>query len=287
MGILNIMELCSDLKVDPAYLMNIPELKPDSTQIAYYNSIMNRVPEPERNKYKEIYAERGKLLQRLKPTGKELLKYKFQWYMQDYLACVASIDENIGRILDYLDQKKLTNSTAVMYTSDQGFYLGENGWFDKRFAYDVSMQTPLLMRWPGQIQAGTVSNALVQNIDYAPTILGIAEVPIPTWMDGISLRSLATGKIKQLPRKYLYYHYYEFGRDHSVIPHVAVRGAEYKLIYFYTVNEWELYDLKADPQEQKNLIKSAKHQKTVAQLKNELIKLRDQYDDHEVAGELK
>jgi arylsulfatase A-like enzyme len=281
------MELCSDLKVDPAYLMDIPELKPDSAQTAYYNSIMNRVPEAERNKYKEIYSERGKLLQRLKPTGKELLKYKFQWYMQDYLACVASIDENVGRILDYLDQKKLANSTAVMYTSDQGFYLGENGWFDKRFAYDVSMQTPLLIRWPGQIKAGTVSNTMVQNIDYAPTILGIAEVTIPTWMDGISLRSLATGKLKQLPRNYLYYHYYEFGRDHTVIPHVAVRGTDYKLIYFYNVNEWEMYDLKADPQEQKNLINSAKHQKTVALLKNELNKLRDQYNDHAVAGVLK
>ena len=287
MSILSVMELSSDLKVDPAYLMDIPEYKPTADQITYYNSIINRIPETERTRYKEIYAERGKVLQNLKPKGKELLKYKFQWYMQDYLACVASIDENVGRILNYLDQKNLTNSTAVIYTSDQGFYLGENGWFDKRFAYDVSMQTPLLIRWPGQIKAGTVSNTLVQNIDYAPTILGIAGLPVPIWMDGLNLRLLATGKIQQLPRNYLYYHYYEFGRDHSVIPHIAIRGYDYKLIYFYTVNEWELYDLKADPQEQKNLIRSAKHQKTIEQLKKELNRLRDQYDDHEVAGVLK
>ena len=287
MSILKDMQLCSDLKVDPTYLSDIPEYKPDSVQIAYYNSIMNRVPEPARSRYKEIYAERGKLLQRIKPQGKELLKYKYQWFMQDYLACVASIDENVGRILDYLDQKKLTDNTAVMYTSDQGFYLGENGWFDKRFAYDVSMQTPLLMRWPAQIKAGTVNNSLVQNIDYAPTILDIAGLPVPASMDGVSLKSLVTGKQKQLSRQYLYYHYYEFGRDHTVIPHVAVRGYDYKLIYFYSVNEWELYDLKADPNEQKNLINSAKHQKTVAQLKSELNKLRDQYNDHEPAGELK
>ncbi|MFZ2907155.1 MAG: sulfatase [Cyclobacteriaceae bacterium] len=287
MSILHDMQLCSDLKVDPEYLKDIAEYKPDSTQGAYYHAIMNRIPENERIRYKEIYSERGKLLQRLKPQGKELLKYKFQWYLQDYLACVASIDENIGRILDYLDQQNLTNQTAVIYTSDQGFYMGENGWFDKRFAYDVSMQTPLLMRWPGKIKPGSVSNTMVQNIDYAPTLLDIAGQPVPSWMDGLSLKSVITGKQKQLPRKYLYYHYYEYGRDHTVIPHLAVRGYDFKLIYFYTVNEWELYDLKADPQEQKNLIQSAGHQKIVVQMKNELMKLRDQYDDHEVAGELK
>lgn len=286
MSILRDMQLCSDLKVDPAYVMDIPEYKPDSTQIAYYKAIMNRVPEKQRIRYKEIYAERGKLLRELRPTGKELLKYKYQWYIQDFLACVASVDENVGRILDYLDQKNLTKSTAVLYTSDQGFYLGENGWFDKRFAYDVSMQTPLLMRWPGQIKPGSVTNSMVQNIDYAPTILDIAGVPVPGWMQGLSLKQLVTNKKKTLNRNYLYYHYYEFVRDHTVIPHLAVRGTRYKLIYFYTVNEWELYDLKTDPQEQKNLIKNPAYQKTVQQMKAELLKLRDQYDDHEKAGEL-
>lgn len=286
MSILRDMQLCSDLKVDPAYLMDIPEYKPDSTQIAYYKAIMNRVPEKQRVRYKEIYAERGRLLKELKPTGNELLKYKYQWYMQDFMACVKSVDENIGRILDYLDHQKLTGNTAVMYTSDQGFFLGENGWFDKRFAYDVSMQTPLLMRWPGHIKPGTVTNTLVQNIDYAPTILDIAGVQIPGWMQGLSLEPVVTNKQKKLNRDYLYYHYYEFVRDHTVIPHLAVRGSRYKLIYFYTVNEWELYDLKTDPQEQKNLIKSPLHQKTLSQMKNELLKLRNQYDDHEKAGEL-
>ena len=192
MSILRDMQLCSDLKVDPAYVMDIPEYKPDSTQIAYYKAIMNRVPEKQRIRYKEIYAERGKLLRDLRPTGKELLKYKYQWYIQDFLACVASVDENVGRILDYLDQKNLTKSTAVLYTSDQGFFLGENGWFDKRFAYDVSMQTPLLMRWPGQIKPGSITNSMVQNIDYAPTILDIAGVPVPGWMQGLSLKNLVT-----------------------------------------------------------------------------------------------
>ncbi len=286
MSILKDMELCSDLKVDPAYLMDIPEYKPDSTQIIYYKAILNRVPEEQRKRYKEIYAARGELLQKLRPKGNELLKYKYQWYMQDYLACIASIDENVGRILDYLDQEKLADNTAVMYTSDQGFYMGENGWFDKRFAYDVSMQTPMLMKWPGKIKAGSVSTELIQNIDNAPTILDIAGVSVPDWMQGLSLKPILTGKQKELNRKYLYYHYYEFVKDHTVIPHLAVRGEQYKLIYFYTVNEWELYDLKADPNEQKNLISNKAYAKTVADLKKELINLRNVYDDHEPAGEL-
>lgn len=286
MSILRDMELCSDLKVDPAFLMDIPEYKPDSTQIAYYKAILNRVPEEQRKRYKEIYAERGKLLRERRPKGNELLKYKYQWYMQDFLACVASVDENIGRILDYIDNEKLASNTAVMYTSDQGFFLGENGWFDKRFAYDVSMQVPLLMRWPGQIKAGTTINTMVQNIDYAPTILDIAGEKAPGWMQGVSLKPLVTGKQKTLNRNNLYYHYYEYVRDHTVIPHLAVRGTRYKLIYFYTVNEWELYDLKNDPKEQQNLVNSPAYQKIRQQMRNELLKLRDKYDDHEKAGEL-
>ncbi|HEY6503681.1 MAG TPA: sulfatase [Chitinophagaceae bacterium] len=286
MSILADMRLCGDLKIDPAYLEDIPELKPDANDIATYNAIMKRMPEKQNDRFKEIYAERGKLIRDKKLTGKELLKYKYQWYMQDYLACIASIDESIGKVLDYLDKNELSDNTVVVYTSDQGFYLGENGWFDKRFAYDVSMQTPLLVRWPGLIKADAVSNTLVQNIDFAPTLLDFAGTKIPGWMQGVSLKPLLTGKQRNLSRKYLYYHYYEFSKDHTVIPHMAVRGEQYKLIYFYTVNEWECYDLISDPAEQRNLIKSTRHQGIVNQLKTELKKLRDLYDDHEPAGEL-
>lgn len=286
MSILSDMRLCGDLKVDPQYLMDIPELKPDASDIATYNAIMRRMPESERKRFEEIYAERGRLLKEKKPTGRELLKYKYQWYMQDYLACIASIDESIGVVLKYLDDNKLTGNTAVIYTSDQGFYLGENGWFDKRFAYDVSMGTPLLMRWPGRIKPNTVTNAMVQNIDYAPTILDIAGAAVPASMQGLSFKPVVTGKQKRLSRDYLYYHYYEFGKDHTVIPHLAIRGERYKLIYFYTVSEWQLYDLQTDPRELKNLVDSPAHQKILLLLKNELNKLREQYDDHEEAGEL-
>jgi arylsulfatase A-like enzyme len=280
------MRLCGDLKIDPQYLQDIPELKPDDNDIATYNAIMRRMPANERKRFEEIYAERGKLIRDKKLSGKQLLKHKYQWYMQDYLACIASIDESIGRLLDYLDDNSLTNNTAVIYTSDQGFYLGENGWFDKRFAYDVSMQTPLLIRWPGQVKPNSVSNTMVQNIDYAPTILDIAGAKIPESMQGKSLKPLITGKQKDIGRKYLYYHYYEFVRDHTVIPHIAVRSDTHKLIYFYTVNEWQLYDLVKDPGEQKNLVASPSHQKILQQLKQEMMNQRNLYDDHEPAGEL-
>lgn len=286
MSILHIMQLCNDLKVDPAYLQDIPELKPDASDIAGYNTLMNRIPEPDRSRMKEIYAERGKLLQQLKPQGNALLKLKYQWYMQDYLACVASVDENVGRLLNYLDEAGLTNNTAVIYTSDQGFYLGENGWFDKRFMYEVSFQTPLLMRWPQHIKPKTTTNVMAQNIDFAPTILDITITPVPAEMQGKSLVPVITRKQTNLNRPFLYYHYYEYSKDHTVLPHLGIRGKRYKLIYFYTVNEWELYDLQTDNQEQKNLIHSPKHQSLIAQLKAELKKLRNQYDDHEPAGEL-
>lgn len=286
MSILPDMKLSSDLKVDPKYLMDIPALKPDSAEIAYYKAIFNRIPEPDRSAIKKIYEERGLLLQQLKPTGKELLKYKYQWYMQDYLACIASVDENVGRVLDYLDKNKLTSNTLVIYTGDQGMYLGENGWFDKRWMYDVSLQAPLLMRWPGNIKAGTVNTTLSQTIDYAPTILDAAGINIPSFMQGISLLAPLLHKIKMAPRNYLYYHYYEDKADHTVAKHLGIRGERYKLIYFYTLNEWELYDLKTDPQEQKNLVSSPAHKATLILMKAELMKLRDLYDDHEPAGEL-
>ena len=288
MNILTDMQLCSDLKVDPVYLQDIPHLKPTAADAAAYNAYMNRVPEQDRNKMKAIYAERGKLLQQLQPSGKELLKIKYQWYMQDYTATVASIDDNVGKLLDYLKRNDLEKNTIVIYTSDQDFYLGENGWFDKRWMYDVSMHTPFMMRWPGMIKAGTVNNAMIQNIDMAPTLLDLARVKPPVWMQGMSVKQLLLNNKQTLPRKYLYYHYYEYPEIyHHVLPHLGIRGERYKLIYFYTVNEWELYDLKTDPQEQKNLVNQAAYKSVLIAMKKELVRQRILYDDHEAAGELK
>ena len=287
MSILKDMTLCTDLKIDPQYIMDIPHLTPDSNEIRSYNSFMNSIPEYQRIKMKTIFAERGNLLQKLKPTGNELLKLKYQWYMQDYLACIASVDESVGQILNYIDESGLSENTMVIYTSDQGFYLGENGWFDKRFMYDVSMQTPLLMKWKGKIKPGSVNTSLVQNIDFAPTMLDVAGVKAPDWMQGLSLKSIVTGKQSELARKELYYRYYEYPIDHYVIPHMGIREKHYKLIYFYTANEWEFYDLKNDPQEQKNLIRTPKYRAEIERMRKKLIETKSRYKDTEPAGELK
>ena len=286
MSILRDMRLCSDLKVEPALIMDLPEYRLDSAEINYYKTIFNRIPEEERKGLQALYAERARILREKRPQGRELLKYKYQWYMQDYLACVASVDENVGRVLDYLDKNGLSENTLLVYTSDQGMYLGENGWFDKRFMYDVSMQNPLLMRWPGRIQAGTRIRTMVQNIDYGPTFLGAAGVQGRESVQGLNLVPLMTGQEQSLKRDYLYYHFYEYQADHTVLPHLGVRGTRYKLIYFYTVNEWELYDLFRDPREHKNLYGKKAHRKTFDKMKKYLMKLRDDYDDHEKAGEL-
>jgi arylsulfatase A-like enzyme len=292
MRILDDMTLCTDLKIDPQYIMDIPHLKPDSTEIRGYNAIMNSIPEAQRIKMKEIFSERGRQLQKLKPSGKELLKLKYQWYMQDYLACIASVDESVGQLLDYLDKSGLSENTMVIYTSDQGFYLGENGWFDKRFMYDVSMQTPLLVRWNGKIKPGSVNTSLVQNIDYAPTMLDAAGIKVPDEMQGLSLVSLLNGKQRVpmafgMPRKELYYRYYEYPIDHYVLPHLGIRTKDYKLIYFYTVNEWEFYDLKKDPAENTNRISDRKYQGEIERMKKKLTEVKKKYKDDEPAGILK
>ncbi|HET6766019.1 MAG TPA: sulfatase [Chitinophagaceae bacterium] len=292
MSILKDMTLCTDLKIDPQYIMDIDHLKPDSNEIRSYKAFMNAIPEEQRKRMKEIFAERGKVLQQMKPTGKELLKLKYQWYLQDYLACIASVDESVGQLLNYLDESSLSGNTMVIYTSDQGFYLGENGWFDKRFMYDVSMQTPLLVRWKGKIKPGAVNTSLVQNIDFAPTMLEAAGVNVPNWMQGLSLNSILTGKQDVptaigIPRTELYYRYYEYPIDHYVMPHIGLREKQYKLIYFYTANEWEFYDLKADPREQKNLILIPKYLAEINRMKMKLVEVKNKYKDPEPAGELK
>lgn len=287
MGILPDMKLSSDLKVDPKYLMDIPWLKPAQAEINTYHYLFNLIPEQEREKLKAIYAERGEIIQRLRPQGKELLKWKYQWYMQDYLACVASVDENVGRVLDYLDESGLAKNTLVIYTSDQGFYMGQNGWFDKRWMYDISMRSPFIARWPGHIKAGSINNSMIQNIDYAPTFLAIAQTPIPAFMQGLSLKPILENPSKSLPRKSLYYHFYEFNADHTVLQHIGVRTDRYKLIYFYTVNEWQLFDLKADPDELNNLVAKKDYLNVLSEMKKELGRLKKQYDDTIMTGAFK
>jgi len=231
------------------------------------------------------YAARNKyyLENRDKLNGDELTRWKYQLYMKDFLRCTWGVDENVGRVLDYLEEAGLDENTIVMYSSDQGFYMGEHGWFDKRFMYEESFRTPLLVRWPGVVRPGSVNKDLVQNIDFAETFLDIAGAPIPGDMQGRSIVPLLKGERPADWRDSLYYHYYEYPAWHMVRRHEGVAKQRYKLIRFYGKDvpggeEWELYDLEKDPQELNNVYGNPEYGKIEDRLKKELLRLRDKYE---------
>jgi arylsulfatase A-like enzyme len=214
-------------------------------------------------------------------TDEEKMRWKYQRYLQDYLACIASVDDNVGRVLDYLEESGLAENTLVVYTSDQGFYLGEHGWYDKRFAYEESFRTPLLIRWPEVIAPGTTSDALVQNLDFAQTLLDAAGIEAPGDMQGESLLPLFKGDTARWEREAVYYHYYEYpDGQHMVKRHYAIVTGRYKLIHFYfDVDEWELYDLEKDPREMKNVYDDPAYSAIAAKLHQDLDALRVKYKD--------
>ncbi len=219
-------------------------------------------------------------------SGAELKKWKFRRYMQDYLACVQSVDDNIGRFLDYLDKNGLAENTIVIYTSDQGFFLGEHNFYDKRFMYEESLRTPLLVRWPGKIKPGSVSKSMVLNLDFPATMLDAAGAKVPADMQGRSFLPVLMGKPPANWRRSMYYRYYHPGH-HNVAAHYGVRTDRYKLIFFNKLNQWELYDLQKDPIEMKNVYSDPAYQKTVEQLKKELYRLKKEFkDDDQFADNL-
>ncbi|WOF44616.1 sulfatase [Sphingopyxis indica] len=214
-------------------------------------------------------------------SGRDLALWKYQRYMQQYLGTIAAVDEGVGKVLDYLEESGLAKNTVVIYTSDQGFYLGEHGWFDKRFMYEESLRTPFLIQYPGHIRPGTKIAAPIQNIDYAPTFLDLAGVKGPDTIQGRSLVPLFGGRTPANWRKDIYYHYYEFPGFHSVRAHYGMRDDRYKLIRFYSddINAWEFYDLKRDPHEMHNRIDDPAMQGRIAAMKTRLVALRRQYGD--------
>lgn len=222
-----------------------------------------------------------------RPTGKSESVWKFQRYMRDYLKCVASLDDNVGRLMDYLESEGLLENTIVVYASDQGFYLGEHGWYDKRFMYEESMRTPLLVRLPDSFEGvprGEVIGGLVQNIDYAPTLLSLAGVEIPADIQGESFAGLLRGEEPESWREDgLYYHYYEYPGVHAVRRHFGVRTERYKLMHFYghDIDTWELYDLERDPMELVNLYdnaESSEYAVVQADMHKKLERLEARYD---------
>lgn len=211
-------------------------------------------------------------------TDKELAVWKYERYMRDYLSVIKSVDRNIGRVLDYLEKEGLLENTIVVYTSDQGFYMGEHGWFDKRFMYEESYRTPLVVRYPNGEHR--VISQMVQNIDHASTFLELAGAPIPEDIQGESYLPLLKGENPADWRKSLYYHFYEYPAEHMVPRHYGVSTNRYKLIHFYYgVDEWQLFDLEKDPSEMNNLYGKAGYEEITSELKKELVKLQTQYDD--------
>jgi arylsulfatase A-like enzyme len=213
--------------------------------------------------------------------GQALKKWMYQRYMRDYLACVESVDDNVGRLLDYLDKSGLAASTIVVYTSDQGFFLGDHNWYDKRFMYEESLRMPLLVRWPGKVKAGTVRDDMVINADFAPTLLDAAGVKVPADMQGRSFLPLLQGVRPKDWRTSMYYRYYHYPQHHRVQPHYGVRTGRYKLIYFNKIKEWELYDLKKDPREVRNVYAEPGYAATVKTLKKELYRLKKELKDND------
>ena len=242
-----------------------------------FKRTIGRMDEEQRRKWDEAYKDDIEEYRNSNLEGEDLVRWKYQRYMEDYLRCIASVDDNFGRILDYLEKNDLADNTVILYASDQGFYLGEHGWFDKRFMYKESFYTPFMVRWPGVIEPGRRSDELVSNLDFAETFLDIAGAEVPGDMQGVSLTPLFKNSLSEKWRESVYYNYYEFPAVHSVRRHEGVFDGRYKLIYFYDLEEWELYDMEIDPGEMKSEYDNPEYAKIVVRLKAELEKLKQQY----------
>nr|WP_228851341.1 sulfatase [Aegicerativicinus sediminis] len=240
----------------------------------------DRMSDSQRRTWDSLYAHKNDAYHEANLSGKALAEWKYQRYMQEYLSTIAAVDEGVGKILDYLKNNNLDENTIVIYTTDQGFYLGEKGWFDKRYMYEQSLAMPLLVKYPGHIESGSEIDALTQNIDFAETFLDFANVPMPNDMQGKSLRPLLEGKVSESDfRDAIYYHYYDYPAFHMVKKHYGVRTYRYKLMHFYDdIDTWELYDLEKDPMEINNLIDNSEYDEIEADLRDKLSELQEKYN---------
>lgn len=273
-------EMSIDKDMDLIYDLKMIRDGEKSRLRGLYESFLGRMDADQRKAWDDFYNPIIDDFYKQNLKGKELANWKFQRYMRDYMKVVKSLDDNVGRVLDYLDEHGLSDNTLVVYTSDQGFYMGEHGWFDKRFMYEESMRTPLVMRLPkGYNRRGDIPE-MVQNIDYAPTFLEIAGVEIPEDIHGVSLLPLIKGEKTPNWRTSLYYHFYEYPAEHKVKRHYGVRSERYKLIHFYNdIDVWELFDLQEDPSEMHNIYGKPGMEKVTEQMKKELVKLQEEYQD--------
>ena len=244
-----------------------------------FNQELERFTPQQKKAWLDAYTPKNDAMRNANLKGKDLALWKFNRYLKDYLRTIQSVDDGVGEVLNYLDEAGLSDNTIVVYTSDQGFYLGEHGWFDKRFMYEESLKTPFLIRYPKEIPAGSQVNELIQNLDYAPTFLDYANVKIPEDMQGESFRKIVSNETEEW-RDAIYYTYYEYPSVHMVKRHYGIRTDRYKLIHFYyDIDEWELFDLKNDPNEMNNIYDDPKYSEIKEQMHKKLSELRVKYGD--------
>ena len=274
------MDLVSDLFADLAPAPRGPAKPATSTPL--HPHFRNLTPAQIEAWHRALDAKNEAFAQ-AQLRGEQLVRWKYQRYMQHYMACVKSVDDSVGTLIEYLEKTGLRENTVVIYSSDQGFYLGDHGWYDKRWMYEESLAMPLIVHWPGVTPPESESTQMVQNLDYAETFLDLAGIAIPADMQGVSLVPLLRGEKPRQWRDAIYYHYYEFPGVHSVARHYGIRTERYKLISFYQTGEWEFYDLAEDPDERTSAYHEPRYEATIADLKVRLETLRREYQDDTVA----
>lgn len=273
----------ADMRIADEMSIRGPDLKAwdrDATNGAR-DWFYNKMTTEQYRAWKSAYEAKNRKFYAGDLQGKALIRWKYQRYLQDYLSCVASVDDSVGAVLERLDEYDLAKNTVVIYSSDQGFFLGEHGWFDKRFMYEESLRTPLLVRWPGVTKPATADDRIVSNLDFAETFLDIAGVEIPNDMQGRSLKPLLAGDSPEW-RDDFYYHYYE-GGGHNVAEHYGVTTGRHKLIHYYRSDQWELFDLEHDPHEMQSVYGRTDYGAVQADMTARLARLRRELeapDDH-------
>ncbi len=271
------MHLVFDLFVDPPENFD-PEKEQGTDKSAYRN--MQRMTSQQKQLWDAAYGPKNAAFREANLSGPDLVRWKYQRYMKNYLRCVTTVDDSVGQLMDYLEESGLADNTVFIYSSDQGFYLGDHGWYDKRWMYEESLRMPFIAKWPGEIEAGSEQMAMIQNLDYAETFLDIAGADVPADMQGRSLVPLMRGKLPDDWRTSIYYHYYEYPSVHMVPRHNGVRTELYKLMHFYQFDEWEFYDLASDPDELTNQFNNPQYADQIADLKSELRRLEELYQDN-------
>lgn len=272
------MHLNFDLFVDLTPDFDGKAVKGSFDRSAWNN--MKRMTPEQMKAWRDFYEPRDQSFHNANLQADDLVRWKYQRYAKNYLRCVKGVDESVGTLMNTLKELKLDDNTIVVYSSDQGFYIGDHGWFDKRWMYEESMKMPLIVKWPGVTKPGAQDTHLVQNLDYAETFLEIAGAAVPDDMQGKSLVPLLKGEEPSDWRKSVYYHYYEYPSVHMVPRHFGVRGERYKLMKFYQFDEWEFYDLQEDPDELTNQYNNPAYADRIAQMKVELERLRTEYQDN-------